>query len=840
MSGLISFSGCENCSLRKDWPLLKTPRMPVALPREKGPYEVMLIGEAPGADEDQQGIPFVGKAGKYLRDQIPNEWRYHLYWGNTVRCRPTEKSGTKNRTPSVQEIRCCSTYLERDLDILKPQAILCLGDIALKWFWESAWITGVRGIPIPIQLPNGNATWMVSTFHPSYVMRQDRDDFDTGKTTNTMLPVFRNDIKNFFRQVPSFSNNPPKIYKVPKREDFIYPKTREEALALADRLKDPYAVDLETFKLKPYLRDARILTSAFSDGDLTFAFPVNWPGNLCPWGLEVFNIILKKKRRWIAQHSNFEYIWVWDSTKSHDHDFDDIEVLARLIHKRKGVGSLDVLSRIYLGIDIKDVAGRGDYLVSAFKHKLLEFPIEDVLYYNGIDAWSEREIYEVLIQKASDVDLENYVRIIDTIKSTVGMEIKGLDVSLEESDKLKKQFTIRLKEYEQQSRQISEVAKYEKETQKIFKPSAPEQVGHVLVNYCGLELPKTPKETQYSTNEKDLTPLAGKHKLVDLVLDYREVAKLLSTYIDPIYSTELIGVDGLIHPSYTVVRTATYRLSCEGPNIQNFPKRSHKEIRRQIIAPKGHIFVAFDYAQLEGRVIAMFSNDTNLRKAFIEDEDIHWKWLYRIIDLYPQYMDRLAKISHETDEKKILKAGRTIIKTDFVFASFYGSQPNSLATRTQIPLNIMEKVLSEFWSLYPSAERWVKGQVTKYQETGQVESLTGRARNEVLPGNEITNSPVQGLAAELVLEAQNALFLKAVVEENENFFPRVNIHDDIMQLPVDDSKLGDFIESSAAEIVKPRFNFITVPLSSECRVGYNWAELETVKTFSGSYFSVSN
>lgn len=827
MPGIIQFTGCEMCSLKKDWSFLKTPQMPIAPPKLNPDYKVMFIGEAPGADEDEDGIPFVGKAGKYLRDVIPGNWEKKIYWGNTIRCRPTDNGGSKNRTPLPHEIQCCSTYLERDLDIIKPQAILLLGDIALKRFWDTAWVTGMRGIPFPVKFSDGTTSWAVASFHPSYVMRQDRQDYQTKITTNTMLPVFRNDIKNFFDLVPTFANTPAKIYTPPKKEIF-YPKTEQEALNLADQLKDPFAVDIETHKLKPYMRDSRIITAGFSDGVITFAFPVNWPGKVCEWGQRVFNKIMLRKKSWIAQSAAFEYSWIWDSTGSHDHDLHDIEILARLLHKRKGLGSLDDLSRIYLGVDIKK-------LTIIDKTKLLDYPIEKVLEYNALDAWAEYEIFNVLMQKVTDVDLENYVRLIQAIKSTVAMELKGLNVDLDVSAALQKEFYGKMQAIEDATRKVKEIIEFEAKESKIFKLSEPETVGHVLVHYCGLDLPKTPKEKQYSTSESDLQPLAGRHKLVDKILDYREVAKLLSTYIDPILSLSLHGKDGLIHPAYTVVRTATYRLSSYDPNAQNFPKRSNKEIRRQIVAPPGYYLVAFDYGQLEGRVIAMFSRDPVLKKAFVEEDDIHWKWLYRIIDLYPQYMDRLAKISGETEEKDILKSGRTIIKTDFVFASFYGSKAGSLAARTEIPLPIVERVLGEFWSEYCVTKRWVDGLFTQYQETGQVSSITGRVRNENLPGNEVVNSPCQGTAAEIVIEAQNFLFEKAMIED-VNYMPRINIHDDLVFVLPDSNDLEQYIKTIGQEIVAPRFPWINCPLMTECRLGPTWADLESVANFSGKYF----
>lgn len=224
-------------------------------------------------------------------------------------------------------------------------------------------------------------------------------------------------------------------------------------------------------------------------------------------------------------------------------------------------------------------------------------------------------------------------------------------------------------------------------------------------------------------------------------------------------------------------------------------------------------------------------------KDLIEKHDIHYQWLYKVIDAYPQYMDRLAKSSGETTDKGILKAGRTIIKTDWVFASFYGSKAHSLAARTSIPLEIVERVLAEFWGEkegYIGVKTWIDSQFEFYHKHGEVQSLTGRARNEILPGNEIINTPNQGLAAEIVTEAQNALYVLA--QTDKYFLARINIHDDLVfELP-DSNELFQYINTIGKEIVKPRFPFINVPLMTECRVGYDWANLESVCNIVGEYY----
>jgi len=145
--------------------------------------------------------------------------------------------------------------------------------------------------------------------------------------------------------------------------------------------------------------------------------------------------------------------------------------------------------------------------------------------------------------------------------------------------------------------------------------------------------------------------------------------------------------------------------------------------------------------------------------------------------------------------------------------------------------------LREFWSEYRGVRDWLDGQENIYQNGGKIQSLNGRIRDEILPGNEIINTPGQGSASEIVLEAQNALYLRAITEDM-NFLPRFNIHDDLgFILPIENEDiLESYIRDIALEIVKVRFPFITVPLTTECRIGTDWASLEAITTFTGNYY----
>ena len=834
MSLLINFSGCDACSLKTTWPQLHSPKMPMTPPTEGAEYRVMVLGEGPGKEEDEQNKQFVGKTGQYLRQYMPGDLVNKVWWNNCVRCRPTSEDGRSNRAPTDREIKCCSTYLEADILRLRPHAILGIGGEALNYFWPDApVISKIRGIPFPIQVKD-HTCWFYGTFHPSFVTRAEREDWGTETVVNPVLPVFRNDLKNFLNRIPEFLT-PPQIQIPPK--NIVYPKSYEEAVALFNRLEDPWALDFETKKLRYYMRDSRLLTAACSDGKLTFAFPVNWPGDLNPWGERFLLYIMSSGRTWIAQSSTMELGWAWAKTKQFRQTFHDTEVLARLIHKRTGLGSLDVLSRIYFGIDVKELTNRslaGKMLGPLDKNRLSEYSVEQILEYNALDSWAEALLFHQLWRYLSVDQRGNYYRIIETVKSTTAMELNGLPVDLKQSEMQQKQLFSKMKECELAARGLPEIKEFEQKEHRLFSLSKPETVAHVLVNYCGIQLEETTKGN-YSIDEEVLEKLIDKHSLVGLRLDFVEVQKLKSTYVDPILNGKILGVDGMIHGAYKVVHTKTYRLSSENPNMQNFPHRKNPETRRQLVAPPGYIFLSFDYGQLEARVLAMASKDPELNRSIIANEDIHSYWLNRCITEYPQYLDRLATKTGEKEEKKILVAGRTIIKTDFVFASFYGSLAKSISARTGIPLDICIRLLNEFWARYSGARKWIDGQFRQYERTGTVSSLQGKERNEVLPGNEVINTPIQGSAAEIVLEAQNALYSMAM--DDFCFLPRISVHDCLEFLvPVsNEDKLEWYIRTIASEMIKPRFSYITTPLMVECQLGPNWCDLEKIGKFVGEY-----
>jgi DNA polymerase I len=272
-------------------------------------------------------------------------------------------------------------------------------------------------------------------------------------------------------------------------------------------------------------------------------------------------------------------------------------------------------------------------------------------------------------------------------------------------------------------------------------------------------------------------------------------------------------------------------------NCQNYPKRKNRAVRRQIVAPPGHVIVAIDYKQLELCIYAMDSKDKNLCKAVIDKEDIHRYWVDRIIDYYyPDYINTLRRMTNEETEEKIRKAGRTVIKSHFVFESFYGGGPNLCSENAGIPVDIVKSMLKELWGRYPDGKKLIDKKRDFYSKTGRTETLTGLIRYGIMPGNEVLNTVCQGTAAHLVVDAQNELLELSYEYKDPYLQVRINIHDDLsFILPDDVSAIADYLDVITPIMTKVRFPWQIVPLTVSAELGYNWSDMEEIGTFEGDY-----
>jgi DNA polymerase-1 len=350
-----------------------------------------------------------------------------------------------------------------------------------------------------------------------------------------------------------------------------------------------------------------------------------------------------------------------------------------------------------------------------------------------------------------------------------------------------------------------------------FNVSSPAQVGEILFDRLKLDdKAKKTKTGQYSTSEDILEKIRSKHPIIAKILDYRGLKKLLSTYIDAL--PQLINPrTGKVHTSFNQTVAATGRLSSTNPNLQNIPIRDAqgKEIRKAFIPDEGCVFLSADYSQIELRIMAHLSGDSNMLNAFNSGLDIHTATaakIYKIpVEEVTSDMRRKAKTAN--------------------FGIIYGISTFGLSERLTIPRAEAKELIDGYFATYPDVKRYMDECIQRAKENGYVETIFGRKRyladinsqNSVVRGfaeRNAINAPIQGSAADIIKIAMVNI-QKRLTSENLQTKMTIQVHDEL-NFTVPQSE----IEQSRKVVVEEMENVLKlkVPLIADCGVGANWLE----------------
>lgn len=349
-----------------------------------------------------------------------------------------------------------------------------------------------------------------------------------------------------------------------------------------------------------------------------------------------------------------------------------------------------------------------------------------------------------------------------------------------------------------------------------FNINSPRQVGELLFDKLKLDTKaKKSKNGQYSTSEEVLVALKEKHAIVGLILEYRELKKLISTYIATLPS--YIASDGKIHTTYNQTVTATGRLSSSNPNLQNLPIRSERGrlIREAVIPDAGCVFLSADYSQIELRLMAHFSQDEHMLAAFRSGQDIHAATAARI---YAKPIDRITK-----DERRKAKTAN--------FGIIYGISAFGLAQQLDCSRTEAKQLIDDYFAAFPRVISYIESQKELARQKGYAETLFGRKR--YLPDihsqnatvrsfaeRNAVNAPIQGTAADIIKMAMVSIH-RRLKEEGLKAQMIMQVHDELnFNVPAAE------VEQVREIVVNEMQNAVhlTVPLIAECGVGENWLE----------------
>ncbi|MBQ5351705.1 MAG: DNA polymerase I, partial [Bacteroidaceae bacterium] len=434
----------------------------------------------------------------------------------------------------------------------------------------------------------------------------------------------------------------------------------------------------------------------------------------------------------------------------------------------------------------------------------------DVYEYACEDADVTLKLKNILADKLKEKECEELFYNIEMplVPVLTKMEYDGVCLDTESLKESAKRFTEELINIE---KEITELAGQE------FNISSPKQVGEILFDKMKIvEKPKKTKTGQYVTSEEVLQSLKGKHKIVERILDYRGLKKLLSTYIEAL--PELINPrTGKIHTSFNQTVTVTGRLSSSNPNLQNIPIRDDngKEIRKAFIPEEGCMFFSADYSQIELRIMAHLSGDANMIESFNEGLDIH--------------AATAAKI-YKKDVSEVTKTERSKSKTAN-FGIIYGISVFGLAERMMVPRAEAKELIDGYFTTFPSVKEYMNKSIEVAREKMYTETIFKRrcylpdinSGNSVVRGyaeRNAINAPIQGSAADIVKVAMINIYNRF---EREGIRSKMilQVHDELNFSVYPDEK--EKVEQIVIEEMENAYK-MKVPLKADCGWGKNWLE----------------
>ena len=583
-----------------------------------------------------------------------------------------------------------------------------------------------------------------------------------------------------------------------------------EAKELADFLltNKIFSLDTETTSIEAL--DAKLVGLSFSTEDFrAWYVPVSRETEKAKKILEIFRPVYENPKI-LKVGQNLKY----DLTVLANYDihlsgplFDTM--LAHYLIQPELRHNMDYLAEIYLNyktIHIEELIGpkgRGQKNMGDLEPK-------DIYKYACEDADVTLRLMKPLAEELRKNSLEEVFQNIEMPLMPVlaRMERNGVVLDTDTLKEVENDFTVRLQTLE---KDIYELAGHE------FTINSPRQVGEVLFGELKLsEKVKKTKSGQYSTSEEVLRDLHSNHPIVQKILDYRGLKKLLSTYVEAL--PKLINpATGHIHTSFNQAVTATGRLSSSNPNLQNIPVRGEdgREIRKAFIPEAGEIFFSADYSQIELRIMAHLSGDEHMIEAFNAGHDVH--------------AATAARIFHK-DIKDISKDERRKAKTAN-FGIIYGISAFGLAERMDVSRTEAKELIDSYFEMYPKIKDYISKAVDTAREKGYIETEFGRrrylpdinSRNAVVRGyaeRNAVNAPIQGTAADIIKIAMIHVQQRLDAEGCKARM-MLQVHDELnFSVPTDEF---DKVKRIVIEEMQGAYK-MSVPLEADCGEGKNWLE----------------
>ena len=578
--------------------------------------------------------------------------------------------------------------------------------------------------------------------------------------------------------------------------------------------KSIIAVDTETSSINP--QEAELIGISISYAtNASFYIPLghkNTKGLKKNLVLDKLKIILEDPSiKKVCQNTKYDFIIF----KNHGIELNSVEdtmLLSYTLDAGNNRHNMDTLSEIHLGhktISYKDLVGTGKKQL-----KFSDVDLKSATEYAAEDADVTLRLYNILSERVAEEKLEKIYEIFEKpmIKILSKLETNGIKVDDSYLKKLSKKFEERLIKIEKEIYKISG---------KKFNIGSPKQLGEIIYNDLKIAKLKKTKKGSLATSAKILEDLAlTGHKFPNLILEWRQVSKLKSTYTDALQE-HINNKTKRVHTSFLLAATNTGRLASSDPNLQNIPIKTldGKEIRKAFVAEKNNLLISADYNQIEMRILADMADVKELKKAFKNNQDIHSLTASQVFGV------PINKVSD--DYRRKAKA--------INFGIIYGITQYGLAKQISVSHTEALDFINSYFKKFPEIKEYMNTTVKICRKQGYVTNIFGRRINlrgindknfsvRSFQERAAINAPIQGSAADIIRLAM--IKIDKILEENNKAKMLLQIHDELIFecLAKDENQIKKVIKEAMMSVSSSDHHMFSIPLEVSINSGSNWGE----------------
>ncbi len=578
--------------------------------------------------------------------------------------------------------------------------------------------------------------------------------------------------------------------------------------------KSIISVDTETSSLDPQVAELIGISLSYAE-NISFYIPV---GHKNIKGLNKDFVVKKLKPiledpsiKKVGQNIKYDFIIL----KKYGVELNSVEdtmLLSYTLDAGNNRHNMDTLSELHLNhktISYKDLVGSGKKQL-----KFSEVDIDKATEYAAEDADVTLRLYEILSERVSDEKLSQIYEAFEKpmIKILSKLETYGIKVDDNYLKELSKKFEKRLEKIEKEIFKISG---------KEFNIGSPKQLGEIIYNELKIAKLKKTKKGSLATSAKILEDLAlTGQKFPNLILEWRQVSKLKSTYTDALQ--DHINKDTKrVHTSFLLAATNTGRLASSDPNLQNIPIKTldGKEIRKAFIAEKNNVLISADYNQIEMRILADMADVKELKKAFKQNQDIHKLTASQVFGV------PINKISE--DQRRKAKA--------INFGIIYGITQYGLAKQISVSNEEAQEFINSYFKKFPEIKDYMQSTIKSCRKFGYVSNIFGRRIHlrgindknfsvRSFQERAAINAPIQGSAADIIRLAM--IKIDNILEEKKLAKMLLQIHDELIFecSKKDENNVKKLIKNAMVSVSSSEYHKFSIPLEVGVNSGNNWGE----------------